>query len=86
MTKAALAHSVGSKELVDETFALAVAAGATGEKSRNTRSGGGYSSDSSYFADPEGLLWEVAWNLTDLTRLTLPRGFVRLDGAHGPYR
>jgi catechol 2,3-dioxygenase-like lactoylglutathione lyase family enzyme len=61
----ALAHNVGSKALVDETFALAVAAGATPVKEPQDVFWGGYSS---YFADPDGFLWEVAWNpFTDLT-------------------
>ena len=61
----ALAHNVGSKALVDETFAVAVAAGATPVKEPQDVFWGGYSS---YFADPDGFLWEVAWNpFTDLT-------------------
>ncbi len=61
----ALAHNVGSKATVDETFALAVAAGATPVKEPQDVFWGGYSS---YFADPDGFLWEVAWNpFTDLT-------------------
>jgi catechol 2,3-dioxygenase-like lactoylglutathione lyase family enzyme len=61
----ALAHNVGSKALVDETFAVAVAAGATPVKQPQDVFWGGYSS---YFADPDGFLWEVAWNpFTDLT-------------------
>ncbi|HXW72471.1 MAG TPA: VOC family protein [Methylocella sp.] len=60
-----LAHNVGSRELVDETFKLAVAAGATPVKEPQDVFWGGYSS---YFADPDGFLWEVAWNpFTDLT-------------------
>jgi uncharacterized protein len=60
-----LAHNVASKVLVDETFALAVAAGATPEKEPQQAFWGGYSS---YFADLDGFLWEVAWNpFTDLT-------------------
>jgi uncharacterized protein len=61
----ALAHNVSSKALVDETFTLAVAAGATPVKEPKDVFWGGYSS---YFADPDGFLWEVAWNpFTDLT-------------------
>jgi uncharacterized protein len=61
----ALAHNVSSKALVDETFALAVAAGATAVMEPQDVFWGGYSS---YFADPDGFLWEVAWNpFTDLT-------------------
>jgi len=61
----ALAHNVGSKTQVDKTFAIAVAAGATPVKEPRDVFWGGYSS---YFADPDGFLWEVAWNpFTDLT-------------------
>src|SRR5215831_12370230 len=61
----AFAHNVSSKALVDETFTLAVAAGATPVKEPQDVFWGGYSS---YFADPDGFLWEVAWNpFTDLT-------------------
>jgi catechol 2,3-dioxygenase-like lactoylglutathione lyase family enzyme len=61
----ALAHNVGSKTLVDETFRLAIAAGATPVKKPQDVFWGGYSS---YFGDPDGFLWEVAWNpFTDLS-------------------
>jgi uncharacterized protein len=61
----ALAHNVGSKDLVEETFMLAVAAGATPMKKPRDVFWGGYSG---YFSDPDGFLWEVAWNpFTDLT-------------------
>jgi len=61
----ALAHNVSSKALVDEIFRLAVAVGATPVKEPQDVFWGGYSS---YFADPDGFLWEVAWNpFTDLT-------------------
>jgi uncharacterized protein len=61
----ALAHNVSSKETVDHIFALAVSAGAKAVKEPQKVSWGGYSS---YFADPDGFLWEVAWNpFTDLT-------------------
>jgi uncharacterized protein len=60
----ALAHNVSSKALVDQTFAVAVAAGATPLREPQDVFWGGYSS---YFADPDGFLWEVAWNpFTDL--------------------
>ncbi len=58
---------------MEKTFALAgsasavlaVAAGATPVKEPQDVFWGGYSS---YFADPDGFLWEVAWNpFTDLT-------------------
>ena len=60
-----LAHNVSSKRRVDETFALAIAAGGKPVKQPQDVFWGGYSS---YFADPDGVLWEVAWNpFTDLT-------------------
>lgn len=55
----ALAHNVGSREDVDATLAQAVAAGATLVKPGQEVFWGGYSG---YFADPDGHLWEVAWN------------------------
>ncbi len=54
-----LAHNVGSKEEVDQVFALAVSAGAAAIKAPQDVFWGGYSG---YFADPDGYLWEVAWN------------------------
>lgn len=60
-----LAHNEPSKEGVDRAFAEAIAAGATAVKQPQDVFWGGYSG---YFADPEGNLWEVAWNpFTDLT-------------------
>jgi len=61
----ALAHNAPSKEEVDQVFAQALAAGATSVKKPEDVFWGGYSG---YFADPEGNLWEVAFNpFTDLT-------------------
>jgi catechol 2,3-dioxygenase-like lactoylglutathione lyase family enzyme len=61
----ALAHNAPSKEEVDQVFAQALAAGATAVKTPEDVFWGGYSG---YFADPEGNLWEVAFNpFTDLT-------------------
>lgn len=61
----AIAHNEPSKEGVDAVFAEALAAGATAVKAPEDVFWGGYSG---YFADPEGNLWEVAFNpLTDLT-------------------
>ena len=54
-----LAHNVASKELVDEVLAAAVDAGARLVKPAVDVFWGGYSG---YFADPDGFLWEVAWN------------------------
>ncbi|HRD27882.1 MAG TPA: VOC family protein [Caulobacter sp.] len=44
---------------VDRTFARAVAAGARAVKPPRTAAWGGYSG---YFADPDGHLWETAYN------------------------
>ena len=61
----ALAHNVKTKDEADEVFAQAVAAGATPIKTPQDVFWGGYSG---YFADPDGFLWEVAFNpFTDLT-------------------
>lgn len=54
-----LAHNVGSREAVDATLAQAVAAGGTLVKAGQDVFWGGYSG---YFSDPDGHLWEVAWN------------------------
>jgi len=60
-----LAHNEPSKEGVDRVFAEALAAGAKPVKTPQDVFWGGYSG---YFADPDGHLWEVAWNpFTDLT-------------------
>ena len=54
-----LAHNVRSREEVDAVLDEAVAAGADLVKPAQDTFWGGYSG---YFADPEGYLWEVAWN------------------------
>ena len=54
-----LAHNVRSTEDVDRTLREAVAAGATLVKPGQKVFWGGYSG---YFQDPDGFLWEVAWN------------------------
>jgi catechol 2,3-dioxygenase-like lactoylglutathione lyase family enzyme len=54
-----LAHNVGTKEEVDAVVQLAVKAGAKLIKQPQDVFWGGYSG---YFADPDGHLWEVAWN------------------------
>ena len=60
-----VSHNAPSKEAVDHTFAEALAVGATAVKQPQDVFWGGYSG---YFADPEGNLWEVAFNpFTDLT-------------------
>jgi catechol 2,3-dioxygenase-like lactoylglutathione lyase family enzyme len=55
----ALAHNVRSTEDVDQVLAQAVEAGARLLKPGQKVFWGGYSG---YFADPDGFLWEVAWN------------------------
>ena len=55
----ALAHNVGSESEVDEVISQAVNAGATLAKKPQKASWGGYSG---YFKDPDGHLWEVAYN------------------------
>jgi catechol 2,3-dioxygenase-like lactoylglutathione lyase family enzyme len=60
-----LAHNVKSKAEADAVFAHAVSVGAKPIKKPQGVFWGGYSG---YFADPDGYLWEVAWNpYTDLT-------------------
>ena len=54
-----LAHNVRTREEVDALLDVAVAAGADLLKPAEDTFWGGYSG---YFADPEGYLWEVAWN------------------------
>ena len=54
-----LAHNLASKEEVDALMEQAVKAGATLVKEPQDVYWGGYSG---YFADPDGHLWELAWN------------------------
>ena len=54
-----LAHNLPSKEEVDQTYQEALAAGATAQKQPQEVFWGGYSG---YFKDPDGYLWEVAYN------------------------
>lgn len=54
-----LAINLDSVEAVDEIFAEWVAAGATAMVAPHTASWGGHSS---YVADPDGHLWEIAHN------------------------
>jgi hypothetical protein len=54
-----LAHNVGSEQEVDEVIAQAIEAGATLVKKPQKVFWGGYSG---YFKDPDGHLWEVAYN------------------------
>lgn len=55
----ALAHNVASEAEVDHVVEQAVAAGATLVKTPQKVFWGGYSG---YFTDPDGHLWEVAYN------------------------
>jgi uncharacterized protein len=54
-----LAYNTRNREEVDAVLAEAVAAGAKLIKPAEEVFWGGYSG---YFADPDGHLWEVAWN------------------------
>lgn len=54
-----LAHNVASKTEVDAVMQQAADAGATIVKPAQDAFWGGYSG---YFQDPDGFLWEVAWN------------------------
>ena len=54
-----LAHNVRNRAQVDVALAEAVAAGATLIRSARELAWGGYVG---YFADPDGHVWEVAWN------------------------
>ncbi len=55
----ALAYNTRSKEDVDSVLTEAKAAGGTIVKAAEDVFWGGYSG---YFTDPDGHLWEVAWN------------------------
>jgi predicted lactoylglutathione lyase len=55
----AIAHNVRTKDEVDAVIAEAVAAGGSVAKAAHDANWGGRSG---YFADPDGHLWEVAWN------------------------
>lgn len=54
-----LAQNYNSKTEVDDVFAHALACGAREVKKPCDVFWGGYSG---YFADPDGHLWEIAWN------------------------
>lgn len=54
-----IGHLVNSKEEVDEVMAEAKKAGARISKPAQKTFWGGYAG---YFKDPDGHLWEVAWN------------------------
>lgn len=55
----AIAFNARTREEVDSVLTQAVAAGGKILKSAIEASWGGYSG---YFSDPDGFLWEVAWN------------------------
>ena len=58
-TEFTLGHNVNSKSEVDEVMKQAESAGAVIVKPAHTTFWGGYSG---YFQDPDGHVWEVAWN------------------------
>lgn len=58
-TEFSIGHNVGSKGEVDAAMARARKAGAAIIKPAQETFWGGYAG---YFADPDGHLWEVAWN------------------------
>lgn len=59
LTEFVLAHNVGSRKAVDAVMNQARHAGATIVKPAIDTFWGGYAG---YFQDPDGHLWEVAWN------------------------
>ncbi len=64
-----IAYNARTREEVDAVLAEAKAAGASVAKPAEEAFWGGYSG---YFADPDGFLWEVAWN---------PHFAIAADGA-----
>jgi predicted lactoylglutathione lyase len=70
----ALAHNARSRDEVDAIFDQAIRVGAEPTKPPEDTPWGGYSA---YFADPDGHLWEIAWNpffpLDAAGNLTLPK-------------
>ena len=58
-TEFAIAHNVGSAEKVDAVMLEAEKAGAKIVKPAQKTFYGGYAG---YFQDPDGHLWEIAWN------------------------
>jgi uncharacterized protein len=58
-TELSLGHNVDSKEEVDTVMTQATRAGARIVKPAHQTFWGGYAG---YFQDPDGHLWEVAWN------------------------
>ncbi len=68
-----LAQNFNTEDEVDAAYAAAIKAGATALKAPEKVFWGGYSG---YYADPDGHVWEVAynpfWTLNDDGSLTLP--------------
>ena len=58
-TEFTIGHNVAGPQEVDAVMGQAAAAGATIVKAAGTTFWGGYAG---YFQDPDGHLWEVAWN------------------------
>jgi catechol 2,3-dioxygenase-like lactoylglutathione lyase family enzyme len=58
-TELTIGHNVASKEEVDAVMAQAERAGARIVKPAQATFWGGYAG---YFQDPDGHLWEIAWN------------------------
>ncbi|HKX09178.1 MAG TPA: VOC family protein [Stellaceae bacterium] len=58
-TELSIGHNVRSREEVDEVMGQAAAAGARIAKPARDTFWGGYAG---YFQDPDGHLWEIAWN------------------------
>jgi catechol 2,3-dioxygenase-like lactoylglutathione lyase family enzyme len=58
-TELTIGHNVGNKDEVDVVMRQAAAAGARVVKATGPTFWGGYAG---YFQDPDGHLWEVAWN------------------------
>jgi uncharacterized glyoxalase superfamily protein PhnB len=63
-----LAHNVATREEVDAVLAEARALGAE-VRGPQEREWGGYTG---YFADPDGVNWEIAWNPGDIGQVVLP--------------
>ncbi len=59
VTNSTIGHNVSSKAEVDAVMAQAAAAGAVIVKPAHETAWGGYAG---YFRDPDGHLWEAAWN------------------------
>lgn len=64
-TECTIGHNVNSKQDVDAAMELATRAGAKIAKPAGETFWGGYAG---YFQDPDGHLWEIAWN----PRMVLP--------------